>query len=292
MKKLLYIFICVLPLASCVSKKNANKVAEERDSLVTALADRDSTLYDIFESLNAITENLNAIKTREKVISSTVAGGELKKEATVQINEDIEAIDQLLLNNRDRIARLESNLAQLRNANVKIASLEKLVQEMTTQIESKDGEIVELKENLRKLDMEVGDLKKQVSTLNTDLQASQQGRAALEDELRSKSDLLSTAYYIVGSQKELTERDIIYKSGFIGRTLKINEARSLDNFTQVDVRDFEEVIIGRKNITVVSLHPADSYELVMNDRGVISSLVITDKEKFWEYSKVMVISYK
>jgi len=52
------------------------------------------------------------------------------------------------------------------------------------------------------------------------------------------------------------------------------------------------VKIGHKKATLVSSHPAGSYEFVMNDSGVFESLVIKDKSKFWEYSKVLVISYK
>lgn len=87
-------------------------------------------------------------------------------------------------------------------------------------------------------------------------------------------------------------KEIVYKSGFIGRTLKINESRSLDSFTKVDIRHFDSVVIGQKKVTLVSSHPAGSYEFVQDEKGVYESLIIKDKRKFWEYSKVLVISYK
>ena len=43
---------------------------------------------------------------------------------------------------------------------------------------------------------------------------------------------------------------------------------------------------------LVSSHPAGSYEFVMNADGVFEELQIKDKTKFWEYSKVLVVSYK
>lgn len=292
MKKIVYLIVLLVPFISCVSKKSADRLVDEKDSLSVALAAKDSMINEVFASLNDIAENLNAIKTRENIITTTVGNGELKKQTTVQIGEDIEEIDRLLQNNREKIAQLERSAAQLKKANVKIASLEKLIGEMSVQVESKDAEIAVLREDLKKLNVEVEELNTKVTGLGTEVDSLNRTRARLESEVKTKSDLLNVAYYIVGSQKELLDKEIVYKSGFIGRTLKINENRSLDSFTQVDIRNFDEVIIGKKEVTLVSSHPAGSYEFVMNDNKVFSSLVITDRNKFWEYSKVLVISYK
>ena len=292
MKNFICLFVLLVPFFSCVSKKNAEKLIGEKDSLSMALAAKDSVINEVFASLNDITENLNAIKTREHIITSTVNNGEIPKQATVQIGEDIEEIDRLLQSNRETIARLERSAAQLKKANVKITSLEKLIQEMSVQVESKDKEISVLRSDLKKLNIEVEELNTKVTGLGTEVDSLNQTKTRLESEIKTKNDLLNVAYYIVGSQKELLDKEIVYKSGFIGRTLKINENRSLDSFTQVDIRNFDEVIIGKKDVTLVSSHPAGSYEFVMNDNKVFSSLVITDRDKFWEYSRVLVISYK
>ena len=42
-------------------------------------------------------------------------------------------------------------------------------------------------------------------------------------------------------------------------------------------------MIGQKKATLVSSHPAESYEFVMADDGTFESLQIKDKNKFWEY---------
>ena len=284
--------VLVLPFVSCVGKKSADKLAGEKDSLALVVAAKDSVLNEVFSSLNDIATNLDVIKSREHILTTAVEQGELKKQATVQISEDIEAIDQLLQANRETIARLEKSAEQLRQANVKIGSLEKLIAQMQAQVEEKDAEISLLKTELKRLNVQVDDLNAQVSGLDSTVNILTEDNTKLAGELRTKNDLLSTAYYIVGSQKELLDKEIVYKSGFIGRTLKINENRSLDSFTQVDIRDFDEVLIGKKNVTLVSSHPEESYEFVMTDNGVFSSLVIKDADKFWESSKVLVICYK
>lgn len=292
MKKIVYLIVLLIPLFSCVGKRSAERLAGEKDSLSVALAAKDSVINEVFASLNDIAENLNAIKVRENIITTAVGNGEIRKQATVQIGEDIEEIDRLLQSNRETIARLERSAARLKKADVKVASLEKLIGEMSAQVETKDAEIAALRKDLKELNVEVEELHTQVSGLGTEVDSLNRAKNRLEGEVKTRDDLLSVAYYIVGSQKELLEKEIVYKSGFIGRTLKINENRSLDSFTQVDIRNFDEVIIGKRDVVLVSSHPAGSYEFVMNDNRVFSSLVITDRDKFWEYSKVLVISYK
>ena len=248
MKKILYLFALLL-LASCTGGQKTERLTSQNDSLAVVVAQKDSVLNEVFSSLSIVTENLNAIKSRENIINENIDKGEIPKGTTTQINEDIEAINQLLIANRQTIARLQQSADQLKKANVKIGSFEKLIAQLNAQ-------------------------------------------TSLEGEVKTQNNILNTGYYIVGSEKELLSKEIVYKSGFIGRTLKINENRSLDSFTQVDIRNFDDVKIGHKKATLVSSHPAGSYEFVMNDSGVFESLVIKDKSKFWEYSKVLVISYK
>ncbi|VDR34543.1 chromosome segregation protein SMC [Alistipes sp. cv1] len=291
MKKILYLFVLLL-LASCTGGQKTERLTSQNDSLAVAVAQKDSVLNEVFSSLSTVTENLNAIKSRENIINENIDKGEIPKGTTTQINEDIEAINQLLIANRQTIARLQQSADQLKKANVKIGSFEKLIAQLNAQIESKDQEIKILKQNLENMHVQVAELTEQVSGLNTQVSGLTAEKTSLEGEVKTQNNILNTGYYIVGSEKELLSKEIVYKSGFIGRTLKINENRSLDSFTQVDIRNFDDVKIGHKKATLVSSHPAGSYEFVMNDSGVFESLVIKDKSKFWEYSKVLVISYK
>ena len=294
MKKYFILFVILAPLFACVNNQGTSReqMQQTNDSLNGVISQKDSIIDDIFVSLNAVAENLNTIKTRENLISKNMTDGEVPKSTTTQISEDIEAINRLLIENRETIARLEQNADLLRKANVKIGSLEKLIAQMTSQIESQGQEIKVLKQNLAEKNVQVQNLTEQVSGLNTQVETLATEKASLEGEVKTQDNILNTGYYIIGSEKELLSKEIVYKSGFIGRTLKINENRSLDSFTQVDIRNLDHVMIGQKKATLVSSHPAESYEFVMSEDGIFESLQIKDKQKFWEYSKVMVISYK
>ena len=292
MKKFVYLLLLLFPMVSCVSRQSADQVENQKDSLARVVADKDSMINEIFESMSAVAENLNAIKEREKIINKSIDNGEIQNQTPAQINEDVEAINQLLLENREKIARLQQSANQLRSANLKVASLEKMIAQLQKDVETKDQEITVLKSNLEQMNIQVAELSEQVEGLNTQVSGLTETNASLQGEVKGQTDILNTAYYIVGSERELLAKEIVYKSGFIGRTLKINESRSLDSFTKIDIRNFDSVLIGQKKVTLVSSHPAESYEFVQDDKGIYESLIIKDKKKFWEYSKVLVISYK
>lgn len=292
MKKILYLSMLLLPLVGCKATKTAEKLAHERDSLNTLLVEKDSMINDVFASIGAVSDNLTAIKTREKLINQQTESGELDKHSVARINEDIEAINQLLIENKQTISRLQQSANALKQANVKIAGMERMIAQLNREIEEKDQQITLLRKNLQSAQEQVSTLTTQVSGLNTEVGQLSREKETLTGEVKSTTTALNTAYYIVGSEKELLSKEIVYKRGFIGRTLKINESRSLESFTQIDLRQLDEVMVGQKKAALVSSHPVGSYSWVMDSNGVFASLKITDKAKFWEYSKVLVITYK
>lgn len=287
--------IFLLPLAACTPQTDTAKLTEEKDSLATVVAQKDSVIDEVFASINAIAENLDAIKRRENIIAADMSQSELPKQASTKINEDIQAIDRLLQENKRTIGRLEQSAQQLKKANVKIAGLEKVIAQLTSQVESKDQEIKVLRNNLDRANSQMAELNEKVTTLDAQVTGLSEEKASLEGEVKMQNDILNSGYYIVGPEKELLAKEIVYKSGFIGRTLKINENRSLESFTQIDIRNFDEVNIGplkASQVQLVSSHPTGSFEFVTNDKGEVTALAIKDKTKFWEYSKVLVISHK
>ena len=265
-----------LALASCVSKGTVVKVEEQRDSLSVVVSAKDSLISAVFEDISSISENLALIRTRENLLS--VAGdAEGGRRPVEEINNDIAAIDRLLRENKVKIASLQSAVAQLRKANLRLDGLEKMIRDMSAQLAEKKNEIARLRENLTQMGVEVETLTEQVAVRSEQVELENQ---------------LNTVYYIVGTEKELREAQIINKQGFIGRTLTVNKTNNLDSFTKTDSRLLSEVPIGQKKVSVVTTHPEESYELVTDADKVVLKLLITDPVRFWESSKILIISYK
>lgn len=273
-----------LALASCVSKGTVVKVEEQRDSLSVVVSAKDSLINAVFEDINSISENLALIKTRESLIS--VAGqAEGGRRPVEEINNDIAAIDRLLQENKTKIASLQNAAAQLRKANLRIDGLEKMIRDMSAQLAEKKSEVARLRENLTQMGVEVENLTEQVAVRSEQVENLNTEKIELENQL-------NTVYYIVGTEKELRDAQIINKQGFIGRTLTVNKTSNLDSFTKADSRLLSEIPIGQKKVSVVTTHPEDSYELVTDADKVVLKLIINDPVRFWESSKILIVSYK
>ena len=271
-------------LASCVSRQVAVEAESRSDSLELVVSAKDSLINAVFADINAISENLALIKSRENLI--TVAGeSEGGRRPVEEIDNDIKAIDRLLRENRAKIESLQRSAAQLRKANLRIDGLEKMIADMNRQLAEKKAEVEQLRESLVRMGDEVKSLTEEVAVRS----AEGENLSGEKGELQNQ---LNTVYYIVGAEKELRDAQIINKQGFIGRTLTVGRNSNFDSFTMADSRLLSEVPVGQKKATLVTSHPEGSYELVTDANKVVEKLIITDPVRFWEASKILIISYK
>ncbi|WP_416994266.1 hypothetical protein [Alistipes putredinis] len=271
-------------LASCVSRQVAVEAESRSDSLELVVSAKDSLINAVFADINAISENLALIKSRENLI--TVAGeSEGGRRPVEEIDNDIKAIDRLLRENRAKIESLQRSAAQLRKANLRIDGLEKMIADMNRQLAEKKAEVEQLRESLVRMGDEVKSLTEEVAVRSAEVENLSGEKVELQNQL-------NTVYYIVGAEKELRDAQIINKQGFIGRTLTVGRNSNFDSFTMADSRLLSEVLVGQKKATLVTSHPEGSYELVTDANKVVEKLIITDPVRFWESSKILIISYK
>ena len=271
-------------LASCVSRQVAVEAESRSDSLELVVSAKDSLINAVFADINAISENLALIKSRENLI--TVAGeSEGGRRPVEEIDNDIKAIDRLLRENRAKIESLQRSAAQLRKANLRIDGLEKMIADMNRQLAEKKAEVEQLRESLVRMGDEVKSLTEEVAVRSAEVENLSGEKVELQNQL-------NTVYYIVGAEKELRDAQIINKQGFIGRTLTVGRNSNFDSFAMADSRLLSEVPVGQKKATLVTSHPEGSYELVTDANKVVEKLIITDPVRFWESSKILIISYK
>ncbi len=276
--------VVAFALSSCVSRQVVVEVESRNDSLALVVSAKDSLINAVFADINAISENLALIKSRENLItvSEEEEGGRRPVE---EIKNDIAAIDRLLRENREKIASLQHSASLLRKANLRIEGLEKMISDMEKQLSGKRAEIESLREELTRKGVEVQALTATVAERESQVEELSSEKIELQNQL-------NTVYYIVGSEKELRDAQIIDKQGFIGRTLTVGSNSNLDSFTQADSRLLTEVPVGKKKATVVTSHPEDTYQLVTDADKRVGKLLITDPVRFWESSKILIVSYK
>lgn len=272
-------------LASCVSRQVVVEAESRSDSLEQLVVSaKDSLINAVFADINAISENLALIKSRENLI--TVAGeAEGGRRPVEEISNDIKAIDRLLRENRSKIESLQRSAALLRKANLRIDGLEKMIADMNRQLAEKKTEVEQLRESLVRMGDEVKSLTEEVAVRSAEVENLSGEKVELQNQL-------NTVYYIVGAEKELRDAQIINKQGFIGRTLTVGRNSNFDSFTMADSRLLTEIPVGQKKATLVTSHPEGSYELVTDSNKIVEKLLITDPCVFWESSKILIISYK
>jgi len=285
MKKLLFILSVVI-LASCGHKKEVARMQAKQDSISQLGVQKDNKILEYIGAMNAIQENLDSIKTLEKVVSiQTTPGVEVKDEAKQRILEDIALINNLLQKNKELVKTLQN---KLRHSNQKIAELEKMIELLNKQIGEKDEEIAGLKQQLEKLNFDVASLNQKVETITKE---SEQTVKAKNEVIDEKTNELNTAFYGFGTKKELETKNVIEKEGGVlglGKTLKMKKDFDRNFFAKVDIRQFSQLPLNTKRAKLVTVHPAGSYHFTGNDKKV-DALVIDKPEEFWSASKYLLI---
>lgn len=286
MKKLLFV-LSVMVLVSCGHKKEIARMQAKQDSIAQLGVQKDNTILEYIGAMNEIQVNLDSIKTIEKIVSvQTAPGTEMKAEAKKRIVEDIAQINNLLQKNKELVKNLQG---KLRNSNMKIAELEKMIELLNKQIGDKDAEIADLKQQLEKLNIDVAGLNQKIETITKE---SEQTIKAKEETISAQTTELNTAFYGFGTKKELETKSVIEKEGGVlgmGKTLKLKKDFNRDFFMKVDIREFTQLPLNTKKAKLVSYHPDGSYHFTMTDKKTVESLVIDKPEEFWKASKYLLI---
>ena len=165
-------------LASCVSRQVAVEAESRSDSLELVVSAKDSLINAVFADINAISENLALIKSRENLI--TVAGeSEGGRRPVEEIDNDIKAIDRLLRENRAKIESLQRSAAQLRKANLRIDGLEKMIADMNRQL------VEQLRESLVRMGDEVKSLTEEVAVRSAEVENLSGEKVELQNQLNT-----------------------------------------------------------------------------------------------------------
>ncbi len=282
MKNLILFTLITFTLVGCNSKQKEYQALQERyDSLMSIGFTKDTALYGYIESFNRIQANLDSIKQAELLISQSTSGtGELQPDQKEQINRDINLIYQKLQQNKKTIAELKSNL---RNSGGKVAELQKMIDRMSVMVEEKENEIALLRGHLEEMNV-------QIELLNLDIDNLTADATAKSQTISEQTTALNTAWYVVGTKRELFDNNILTREGGlvgIGSNKKLKQDFSRDYFTAVDITTLRSIPLSKKKATLVTTHPSQSYKLYGEKER--DSLVITNPAEFWSVSKYLVI---
>lgn len=270
-------------LAGCHDyKADVDTLNKEKQTMIAEATYKDSTINAFLAGLNQIETNISSITEKQAEVSNMASQHELNKNQFDRINEDIHSINDLMEADRNKLAELTK---KLKGSNFKIKELEKSIASLQQQLEEKNTELASLNQKLADMNVQVENLNTNVKTLT----------AQTEDQAKTiadKTTKLNTAYYTVGTYKELETKKVLNKTGGflgIGKNKQVVQDFKPDAFKSIDITQTKTIELNAKTASLVTTHPSSSYKIEKKDKNHVSQLVITDPDQFWKASKYLVV---
>lgn len=282
MRKLLFMVLCTAAIAACKNEKTDQPQPNlaQNDSLQKIIEQRDNEINDMVAILNDVEDGFRAInKAEDRVTLANSGEGENKRE---QMREDIRFIQQRMDQNRKLIQKLQQ---QMRESTFKSSELKRTVDNLIAQMEEKDAQLKQLRDELAAKDIHIAELDATIETLNTNVSDLKTESEQKTQTIDSQDKQLNTAWFAFGTKKELKNQGILVK----GKVLQGNFNKSY--FTKIDIRIDKEIKLYSKSAKLLTMHPSSSYTLTTDSKDQYV-LRITNPQIFWSTSKYLVIQVK
>ncbi|MGM0377679.1 MAG: hypothetical protein ACQEQ0_12975 [Bacteroidota bacterium] len=289
-RNFLFILLLMPFLWQCAQGPSREELKEQNDSLAHITARKDSQMNQMVNTLGDIEATLGVIKEKEQIIALRAKEGNNDEQTANEITEDIRLIYDLMVQNKERIETLEK---QLKQSGVENNKLRKLVDNLNETLRQKNEEIQELNKLVKEKNQQIDSMHYQLTDMEVTLDSIKETNEQTQDQLQSTRDDMYTGYYAIGTRKELKEKDIINKDGFLffGKTEVLKEDFDKEYFEPVDIRETDSLQLFQPKVEVLTSHPAESFELKEQENGN-QMLVVKDKDEFWSVSKYLVIRAK
>ncbi len=289
MKKFLVFVSTAMLLFGCGNGKSDKMLSSDMkiDSLQSIIDNKDNEINDMIATLNEIQEGFKVINEAEDRLTLAKNGEGVDK--MVLIRENINYIQDRMQQNRQLINKLQQ---QVKESSYKSEQLRKTVADYLQQLTEKDKELSLLRAQLSAKDVEIRELDDKLDRVSGDLTAVTKDNTEKAKTLASnkatiaqQDQKLNEGFYVFGTKKELKEQQIID-----GGKLLFSDFNK-DYFTKVDIRVDTEIKLYSKSAKVLTHHPAKSYILVPDAKGLYT-LKIIDTSAFWSTSKYLVVLVK
>ena len=283
MKKLTILSVLAMALAftSCDFETQAFKdMRNQRDSIQYLQQTQLDELLGYMDIVQEVDSSFEAIRESQNLLSMVPADGEGSQSVKQRVQENISMISNLLADNNAKIAELEERLNE---SDLKNTKFQKTINRLKKDLKAKNEEITKLYKDLEAKNFKIDSLlveNQLVGQRAAELTALSEAQQA---QLNAQDIALHTAYFFMGTRKELKANEINVKDRDSGYKTSL--------FTPIDVRTFDRLETGSKSAKILTKHPENSYELV-RDENKIYTLVIKNPTEFWNASKYLIIQVK
>ncbi len=282
--KYIITFTAFLLFFSCNQQKvsqletELQKVKTQNELIREQSSSKDQFIEEYTTTLNEVYDNLENIRKREGLISEYSKSIEKGQQAGVKkkMLSNIESIDNYINRSKKKLNSLKS---RFKESEMTSKAFEATIEKLTKELEAKELYIVELR-------TEVDSLNQKVAQVSFDLKER-------ELFIEEQSEQMNVAHYIIGTDNELEEKQIITeKGGFIGigTTTVVSSELNDDDFELANISQTETITISgnKEDIEIISAHSTDSYQLV-GETEQETKLEIKDPDEFWKMRYLVIL---
>ena len=278
--------IFLLATTSCVEKSNKYQaVLAERDSLRAneqLLMDEFNITLDI---INEIDAKIKEAGNLEDNLVMNIEDVEANPRDKDQISAKVYELMLILDSNNQRITELEEKLERSGKEN---SALAKTIKRLRAELTQKQEAIAQLQEDLSKKNIKINELNDTIKGLYGNIAMLEQVDQIQKNVIEEQEKEINKVWYIVATGKELKKYNIVSDGGLFKSDRVLEGNYDPTAFTESDMRQLSSIKTDYKKIKILSNHPKDSYVIIV-DGDNKSTLEITDGDKFWSITKMLII---
>lgn len=284
MRKLFY-FVSISVIAAIVSCGNeTEKLKNANDSIERVNSQQKEILSDLTETLVEVSTSLDSITAGEGLLKRSGDGKTLTRQ---QVIENLNAFKQMLAENRAKLSEMEKKLS---TRNDQIGKLSALIKHLNNELDEREATIARLEEIINQKNTTIKDLQNTLERKEIAISEMEEENVQQREQLSRQDAQHNAVYFTFGSSRELKNRGLL-KGGFMKKNKVDFSAIDKSLFTQADRRQLSEIALPGKSAKVLSGQPQDSYSIEETGKGSCR-LVITNKDRFWNISNVLIIQTK
>ena len=289
---LVSLLFVVMMATSCNVERSEKYQAllAQRDSLYTEAVAAKGGFDNALNTINEIENALEAVRVQENIIMLDNQEGNTNKAVS-----EINAIQQTLQENRQKIENLEKQLAEQgsrsKALNQTVSRLKKQLEEKDTYINSLKGELQQSLQRIADLNEQVADLNNNIDELNSNLDVMSVQNAVQQATIENQDAMLNTVWICIATQQVLVEKGVLSKGGLFQASEISKQGFDKSQFMQGNKRELDVIPLHTKKAKIMTNHPESSYQIQEEEEGSLS-IHILDKNAFWGMSNYLVVTIK
>lgn len=286
-KYFLFLAIASFLFTSCNLKGRgeSDRLKAQNDSLMQSKAKLEQEVNDYFSAMNEIQENIDKIKETQNTISIQPLSENTPEDVRQKVTEDMAYLNDMIKSNREELNNLR---AKLKRSSFKLADVEKTLAQLTKSLEAESAKVALLQAQVLQKDSVINTLNSTVSNLGKNIDELSSKNNEQQSKISQQDEALNSAWYAIGSKKELKDNKIITSSGMFSAQKVLQSDFNKNYFVKIDARNTKQIpLYSTSKVKILTSHPKSSYTLEKDKENYV--VFITDPASFWSVSKYLVV---